>query len=276
MDSVRFAKKTIIQKIAKVRLKLLDYRNLSYHLAMETEQILKNPEGCPWAGWDPATIKYCEAHLCSWVKSPADTWSCLGFVLIGVWLLTREPFRKGNALALIGPIAIFTGVFSGLYHASFSFFFQMFDLASMFLFSSLLFSLNLRRLGWFQKGGTMRFYVVMNLVSIALVLLIRQKSGQVIFGAQMIAGILIEARLSMRNRGLIRYRWFWANLGIFAVAYAFWFTDTRRIICDPDNHIYQGHAVWHVINSFCFLALYHFYRQFPEVRMKPLVRAGGS
>jgi hypothetical protein len=229
------------------------------------DTILKNPEGCPWGGWESATIKYCEAHLCSWIKAPADTWSCLGFIFVGLWILSKVRPSKGNAIGLIGPIALFTGIFSGLYHASYTFFFQMFDLASMFLFSSLIFVLNLRRLGWFSKGGTVRFYVVMNLVSIFLGYLIKQKSGQVIFATQMISAFLIEGVLARRNRGLIQYRMFWLNLIMFFTAYAFWFSDTRRIICNPEVHYYSGHAVWHVLGSLCLLILFHFYRQFPEL-----------
>ncbi|MBC7690903.1 MAG: ceramidase domain-containing protein [Methylotenera sp.] len=254
----------MIQNIAKVMLKLLDYMNLLYALAMDTDEILENAAGCPWESFQPATIKYCEDHLCSWVKSPSDTWSCIPYVLVGIWIWKKVRPSLDNPLGLFGPICIFTGVFSALYHASFSFFFQMFDLASMFLFATLFLVLNLKRLGWFKPRQEIPFYILLNLISLSLVFLIRKKSGQILFGVEIISAFIIEAALAKRSLKKISYGYYFAGMGVFAIAYAFWFTDTKRLICDPNDHFYQGHAVWHIVNSFCFALFHLFYRQFQD------------
>ena len=53
-----------------------------------------------------------------------------------------------------------------------------------------------------------------------------------------------------------------ALLACFVVALAVWVPDYTRVLCIPDSHVLQGHATWHVVNSFCFYFLYRFYRQF--------------
>ena len=55
-------------------------------------------------------------------------------------------------------------------------------------------------------------------------------------------------------------------LGTFLLAFGIWILDVKEIVCDAKNHFLQGHAVWHVLNAFCFYFLYRFYRQFQPER----------
>jgi hypothetical protein len=42
----------------------------------------------------------------------------------------------------------------------------------------------------------------------------------------------------------------------FAIAFGVWILDITRVVCDPDNHIFNLHSVWHVLTS---LSIYWFY-----------------
>ena len=73
---------------------------------------------CPWDGWEPAAIEFCEADLCSWIIQPANTWSNLAYVFVGAWLI-RLALREGHRdLASLGLIEILIGIGSFFFHMS--------------------------------------------------------------------------------------------------------------------------------------------------------------
>jgi len=207
----------------------------------------------------PATMKFCEENLNSWISQPANAFSNIVYVLVGLFLLIYYRKNKNNVMQILPIMAILVGITSFLYHASFSFFFQVFDLASMFLLSSFLVVFNLKRLG-VVKNFFVSFYLVL-LVQIVLLLIIREKSGEFIFGILVVFSIILEIILAFRSKNII-YRDYLFAILTFAVAWSIWLLDINRIVCDPANHIINGHALWHIINSFSILFLYRFYRQF--------------
>ena len=38
---------------------------------------------CPWDQFEPTTRHFCEAELCQWVTKPAESWSNIGFIIVG-------------------------------------------------------------------------------------------------------------------------------------------------------------------------------------------------
>ena len=226
------------------------------------------PPNCPWSGLAPATIHYCEENLCSLITQPANTWSNLGFVFVGLYLTWKASVHGPRALRLIGPIAIFVGVTSFAYHATFSFVGQVFDLGAMYCFSALLIVMNARRLGALQgKAGTLVF-VGLVAGTTALVVLLRVV-GIPLFAIQLAVALGLERRARAASPTPIDYRWFRNALITFALAYGCWLLDFFRVVCDPHWHLMQGHALWHLLDACIFLWLYRFYAQFtstPAVR----------
>lgn len=221
------------------------------------------PAGSPWSGYAVATMRYCETNLCGWIAQPANTFSNLGFVIVGIGLAALSARRDdARPLRLIGLIAIMLGLTSFAYHASSTFFWQFFDLASMFLFSTLLLVLNLQRLSVLSQRALVPAYVILNAVSMALLWMIKGKIGIVIFGLQLLAAFLIEGLVSMSSATRVNYREFWRTVYTFLAAYSIWLLDYTGTACSPDNHFLQGHAAWHLLNSLCFVFMYRFYRQF--------------
>ena len=45
------------------------------------------PDGCPWSGWTPPNVDWCEEELCAWVVNPADTWSNLAYIALGAVMI---------------------------------------------------------------------------------------------------------------------------------------------------------------------------------------------
>lgn len=127
------------------------------------------PPGCPWSGWAPPNVQWCEENLCALVTAPANTWSNLAYIVVGLvmWAAARRLGRSD--LRFYGPAAIVVGVFSLAYHASYTFFFQFFDFVGMFVFLDLVILVDLGRLGRLQPKSQLRSWWLMVAASSALV-----------------------------------------------------------------------------------------------------------
>ena len=58
------------------------------------------------------------------------------------------------------------------------------------------------------------------------------------------------------------YRPLFLACGTFAVSYAIWWLDKLGLACDPDNHVLNGHCIWHFLGALSFAFWYRFYAQF--------------
>jgi hypothetical protein len=215
---------------------------------------------CPWDGFQPATIKFCEEQLCSWITQPANTWSNIGFVIAGIVILRLARADKRAGMHLIGISAIMTGIGSTMFHASSTFFFEFFDLMGMFMISGLLLTLNLQRLFGLSNKAVSAVYVALVTASLGLMLVWNQ-SGIATFALQITAAMTVELLLHLR-RDRIAYKPFLLMAGTFAASFTSWALDIAKIVCDPGNHILTGHAVWHLLNAVAIYYLYRFYHQF--------------
>ncbi|RMF19179.1 MAG: hypothetical protein D6761_00995, partial [Candidatus Dadabacteria bacterium] len=89
--------------------------------------------------------------------------------------------------------------------------------------------------------------------------------GIAIFGVQAAAAAALEVPLALRarrNGQAVDYRYFWILIGAFLLSLLFWILDITGLVCDPDNHWLQGHALWHITNSTCLYWMYRYGSQF--------------
>lgn len=229
------------------------------------------PPGCPWSGWTPPNVDWCEAQRCAWIVNPSDTWSNLAYIVFGIWMIARvrgDPHAVGAPLlSTFGPASIAVGSFSLVYHASYTYFFQFFDFVGMFVFCFAVITANALRLGWIGAAGRWRFFAAGVSVSSASVPLLSLTPIPI----QSLIGLLILAILGQElalHRGRAPdapapdYRLFGLALGLIAAAAACSLADVTRSWCDPD-HWLQGHALWHLLSAASLLALFHFYARMP-------------
>ncbi len=222
--------------------------------------MLTSFEICPWSRLSPATFSFWEERLCAWVSEPANTWSNLAYILVGIFLLAKNNKIRWSPVKFFAWISILVGITSGLYHASCSFLFQCTDLASMFLVVSLMLTLNLRRLG-LLKPREVYFFFWGNFTCAMAILLNFHMAGRIVFIALLALAIGIEGYLYM-TRGEYAIKPLIIAIAIFGVSFIIWQLDLKGLLARPDNHVFQGHALWHVVNSFSFIYLYRFYEQF--------------
>lgn len=215
---------------------------------------------CPWSSFLPPTIKYCEDNLCSYITQPSNTWSNLAFIFVGIYLIILNQKDKLKHLRYVGIIAILTGIASFLYHASFTFLFQFFDLSSMYLFSTMILSINLRRANFIAANNQNLAQLLLLLIAMALLYTFKP-FGIPIFALQVLVGCSLEFYLFKKSNKTFSYFYYKLTIATLVIAFAAWILDFKRIVCNPMNHLLQGHAIWHIFSSLCFLFLYKFYSQ---------------
>jgi hypothetical protein len=211
------------------------------------------------AAFLPATVHFCEARLGGLVAEPANTWSSLGYILVGAWLFARRGAASRAPLATVAIAEIGIGVGSIALHGTGTFAGEVLDLTGMFLLSACLFALGFGRLGRLSDrtiGGMWAVAVALPLGLLAWV----HGSGIASFSVLLAAGIGAELVLYRRDR-TVGFRRFAQSMGIFGVAFTFWILDMTRLVCLPDNHVFTGHAAWHLLNAWSIERLYAFYQE---------------
>ncbi len=223
---------------------------------------MENAATCPWHSLAPGTVRFCEEQLCTWITQPANTWSNLFYILVGILIIKSARHDERSHLQGIGWIAVLVGIGSFFFHASSTFIGEFCDLAAMFLFANYMLFFNAKRLWGWSLRSTALGYIFANIFSLGALLMVRP-IGIAMFTAQVTIAMLLEIYIGLttKNRD-----WSYVPLRnlclTFSLAFLLWNLDYRGIWCDPHNHWLQGHALWHTLNSFCFWFAYRYYAQF--------------
>ncbi|NUP09562.1 MAG: hypothetical protein HOW73_26250 [Polyangiaceae bacterium] len=205
----------------------------------------------------PATVRFCEERLPGLVAEPANTWSSLGYVIVGVWLFAKRGAARRWPLAIVATAEIGIGLGSMALHGTGTFAGEVLDLTGMFLLSGCIFALGLGRLLNFDDRRILRVWIAAVALPL-LALAVIPPSGIASFATILIAGIACELLLRQRGRSP-SFALFGQALAILAVAFAFWVGDITKLVCSPQNHILGGHAVWHLLNAVSIKRLFDFY-----------------
>lgn len=216
---------------------------------------------CPWQNFEPATLTFCERQLCAWIQTPANTWSNLAYLISGYFVCVLAYREHRPLLFPIGVVGIVVGIGSFIFHASGTFFGEVLDVSAMYLFISFAICMCVWRLKKLSPLALLFLYISLTAVSVTLLVTIKWV-GITVFALYCSIAVLLEAYLHMFQGERAKYKYIWLLVLFFSAAYAVWWADISGVFCDPDNHFIQGHAIWHLLNSFCFYFLYRYYCQF--------------
>jgi hypothetical protein len=220
------------------------------------------PDSCTT---DVPNTCYCENFVRpgEWVKQPANTWSNLGFITVGLLILWQigndratpatqpNPMITATAYALgYAAVALFLGPGSMFFHGSLTQWGGWIDTYSLILFGSFGLLYALARI--FDWSGTLfvLLYVGVNIV-LGIFTWFVDGTGTPFFAVLVAAWVLTEGVILWRKPGGLQRDWPWlgAALGTFAVALVIWsLSQTGRPLCNPDSLI-QGHAIWHIMSA---------------------------
>lgn len=228
-------------------------------------------------------LHFCELNrVDELIRQPANTWSNLGFVAVGLLVIAVgfADLKQGMARRkshnflvrypifsiLFGLSAIYVGLGSLLYHASLTEFFQKHDQMGMYalVFVILAFSLN-RIFPAIKLFGNWRSFHLFNLagaaVSFLAVFVVWQFLNintffPIALGLVLITHLYYEFFVK-KSTAFTKY--ILIALLSFAVGFTIWMLDRSHIVCSPESW-FQGHAVWHLLSALSALLIYMYYR----------------
>lgn len=216
------------------------------------------------------------------VVQPSNTWSNLGFLLVGIYCLSigirdsKYPDKSqiSNLLAktpqfsyLIGISAIILFIGSFFYHASLTYFFQKLDQNGIYFVLISLFSYNIFKLkptltikG--KKISTHRFIIFSSVLLMILFFTFIWKVNIMIlfpsmiilfFATNILTNKLLSDKIQTYRKAL--------NIGVLTLLLSgfIWIMDITDIICIPTS-MFQGHALWHILNAATIMIVYLYYR----------------
>jgi hypothetical protein len=193
------------------------------------------------------------------VVEPSNTWSSIGYVIIGVWLMITHarPSRDARLWA-VAAAEVLIGLGSIAFHGTGTFAGELIDQAGMFMLSCLILSFAAGKARGLSASRTAGLYAATTIASTLSILVVRPL-GIPLFAVQLVTGLGWTVALWRRAADKAPYRWFFAGLGVFLASFVIWALDISRVLCRPDNHVLTGHAVWHVLNAISIERLYRFY-----------------
>ena len=221
--------------------------------------------GCPWAALEPANLRFCEADVCGWITQPANTWSNAGFFVAGAWVLVVAAREQRPIAGLLGWISILTGLGSIALHATSTLAGQLIDQSTMLLESAFFVAVSLLALAPRLRRFGLPLYAALVLAPLAL-LLAQPTLGIALFASEIVAFAALELALLRRGRR-ISYRPLALVIVLFLASYLAWWIDHLRVLCDPDDHVFNLHALWHLLGAASFPVWYRHFAQREALRI---------
>jgi drug/metabolite transporter (DMT)-like permease len=238
-----------------------------------------------WPGFEPNHCRvelrptcFCEKAGDGWIAQPANTWSNLGFVVVGLAIaaaadrgrllrspanpVTRTRFFPGVfavVTALLGPGSMFL-------HGSLTRGGGTIDVASMYLFASLLLAYAAQRLFRLSRGAFAGIFGALAGTLILLQATVRLPV-ELTFGLLLAGFALGELSVSRVRRELrIDRRFLLLAAGLFGAAFALWVPSlSGGPLCNPES-LLQGHAAWHVLCALAAGSLFLYFASEREAR----------
>ncbi len=216
----------------------------------------------PWQHFELSPMGLCEEPIIGvWIRTPANTWSNIAFILVGlfIFLKYRNQFKETPLLKIIPISAIIIGLCSFIYHASYTLELLFLDNTSMFLLSAFIVSINFMRLLDVQKKIFWLLYLFSFSFPTVLMFVFKGASGSILFLIFYLFALSLEIFIKRQKNDIKTYKYFFLMIGCQLVAACFWLLDQQGVICNPQNHFFQGHIFWHVFNAISIFFLYKHY-----------------
>jgi hypothetical protein len=189
--------------------------------------------------------------MCQWVSEPINTYSNLSYILISIFLFWVVLKKKNSDLNLMPKLLLGIGIASSIYHASNNYMGQVLDFLFIFLFLFWPLTLNMKKLGKITEQNQYYFYGAITSAFLTMMHIMYLTFIPFQFLAAVAGAILCfsEWKCSKIPGNKDTYTFFILAILIIAVGEVFSFLDLKRIVCTPSNHLFQGHALWHIISA---------------------------
>lgn len=225
--------------------------------------------GPDWTIFAPATCLathcFCEIpRTGQTILQPANSWSSLSFVFVGLWVMLAAGQRNGRspfcgfAAIWFGLTGIVIGLGSFLLHATLTLWGQFGDVLGMYLFSAFTLAYAFKR--WRGLSETVSAAIYLGICAILIgLLIVIPETRRWMFAVVIVADIIVELWLARPRRPRVQAHWYIWGIVLQAIAFTIWILDQTGKVCSGSSLI-QGHAVWHVLNAAALFTSYLYYR----------------
>ncbi len=237
------------------------------------------PSGCVAAGTCD-----CEALTDGLTLQPSNTWSNLGFVLVGLWIIAgagRRPAPDGDPAPvgdpapanrvpanrmttepvyrrMFGGLAILIGLGSMVFHASVTNWGAWADLVPIVLSFAFLAVYAVVRLLDRSTGWFLAVYGSVSAVLVAVTFGIGQANGRLVLGVFLVVFLVIETVLARQPHRHMPGRFAIAATALYLAGGLLWVLGrSGGPWCDPDGPI-LGHSLWHLAAAAAFAMVYRY------------------
>lgn len=215
----------------------------------------------PWLIFPQQFHDFCGRDVGGWVRFPAPSWSSLFFCFVGIVIYFLANKQKSTYLKWWGIVVIFNGVMSFANHATGTKLGGILDLSNMFVFAWMLLIPLLWRSGVWKVKNYWAVIVLGSSLS-ALLNAINLDWGDPIFFSTIAIELILIVKIHFSERAKKINKFLIGAILSFLAAFGFALMDKMRILCFPDNHIFQGMAAWHLLGSVAILMLYFYLSRF--------------
>lgn len=234
----------------------------------------------------PENHPFNEAIYGSIYRQRANTLSCLGYVLVGLYVIAYAwwDFRRPTSLAdpyavrqpalmgIFGITCIELGVGSGLMHAALTSWGHKLDVLGMVSTLATLTALHWARWvpGVRVGGRYWPTWPVFGFLAVAGSIYFVLNLSRFGFGNAGYAGIIgiVSVGIGMEfifGKTSLQYRWPLLSLASLALAFYAWNLDKAGRFSSPDSW-FQGHALWHLLTAVTLGSVAVFYRSEAPIR----------
>jgi hypothetical protein len=230
--------------------------------------LLLAQSGWSWEASTPATSRgHCfnELERAGPIAQPANTWSNLGFVIVGLAHLSGITGVRRGPAPLLAPLArVYYGFLvaclgwtSMFFHASISLAGEFVDMYSMVLFTSFVVAVNLGRTTSLGRARIGALYLAANALFFGAMLVHVHASLYIFIGLTF--GILASDAYA-RRRLALRFEsgWLAGAVACCLASFGIWILDRAHLLGSPTSW-FQGHAVWHIGQSLTTALLFQHY-----------------
>ena len=217
---------------------------------------------CPWAHYQQGHFPICEEKVCGWIRQPANTYSNVAFFILGLYLIYLYYKKRSQHGLGLGLITVLIGAASFIAHASAIKFFGFFDFAAIYAMFAYFAAKNLIYTKYTKQQNTLIVFFWFFIPTI-LILFYFGEMRELIFACSVIGLLKWEAQILKKQNKDFLVSSMKKLLVTFTLAATCLALDASKLICEPNNHYFQFHACWHILNA---ISLYFLARHMDEHR----------
>ncbi len=225
---------------------------------------------------------FCEYARDGHIKQPSNSFSNFAFSISGLmvaWFVYKNKIEENNRFSnynfypmLYSASLILIGAGSFAMHATNAPWGGFFDLFAMYLFSSFLCSYAISR--WFKLSNL--FFIIFFIINLSIGIFILLAPSikmnfilsltDIWFGSQLIVAFIFELFLKYKRKITIHSTWGWAGVLTLIFSFIIWNLSRTHdsIFCNPHS-LFQGHALWHILDAIAAYFVFRFYVSESEI-----------